>query len=177
MRILGIDPGKTTGLVIIEIEGTSWRLIERLDVPPYGEDNQWLLDLYTVLYPRLESVDVAVMEQMLSYRNATADEKMEAQGVIKFACAQVGCPLITYAPVTVRSTICCDGHADERSIRRTLRFLLNLPERTKPGEGWSAHQYDALAVALCHLVRTGVPLGCCEKGEANEEDSTNGGEE
>jgi Holliday junction resolvasome RuvABC endonuclease subunit len=81
--------------------------------------------------------------------------------VVKLAAYHMSNDLVTYAPATVRSVICRDGRADEKTIRETLKFLARAPQRAKRGQGWSKHQMDALAVALCHLSRQGMVIDRC----------------
>lgn len=165
--IVGIDPGKTTGLVVIEADENGWSLISRADIAP-DEDiergrNLWKLHDEIGTQITTYKADVVAMEELLAYRQATADEKVEAQAVVAMAAYRARVPLITYAPVTIRSTICRDGRADVQTITKTLRYLARLPKQSKRGEAWSAHQYDALAVALCHVARSGYVLDRCRE--------------
>lgn len=169
MRIVGIDPGKTTGMAIVDANSQGWRLVSRTDIPPAEAiRGVQLLQLYETLAAALSAADVCVMEEMLAYGKNSADEKVEAQAITKLAAAVVDTPLVTYAPATVRSVICRDGRADEKAIRDTLRFLARAPKTSKKGQGWGAgaHQYDALAVALCHMARIGMVLDRCEEAAA-----------
>lgn len=167
MRILGIDPGKTTGYAIIDADADGWTLVARGEWTPYGDcRGEQLCVLVSAMIDALHGADVAAMEELLAYRQATADEKVEAQAVAKMTCWERSVELVTYAPVTVRSVICRDGQADDKTIKQTLRFLARAPKTAKRGEGWSDHQYDALAVALCHLARSGMVLDRCVEAAA-----------
>ena len=162
MRIVGVDPGKTTGIAVIEADERGWHLCARYDRTPEGEmRGEQLANLRTGIGLEIRRADAVAMEEMLAYRQATADEKVEAQAVVKLTAWERRVPLVTYAPATVRSVICRDGRADVRTIRETLRFLVRAPKTSKKGQGWSHHQYDALAVALCHLARSGFVLDRC----------------
>ena len=162
MRIVGVDPGKTTGVALLDAIDDGWTLVGRWDVAPEGVTRgEQLYQLHGILTEMCRPGDVVVMEEMLAYRQATADEKVEAQAIVKLVAFERARDFVTYAPATIRSVICRDGRADERTIRETLRFLTRSPKTAKRGQGWSAHQYDALAVALCHLARTGMVLDRC----------------
>ena len=167
MRIVGVDPGKTTGLVVVQADDSGWCLLQRSDITP-GEQSERghdLWELHDAVGSAIteHSADVVIMEELLAYRQATADEKVEAQAAVIMAAYRLGAPLLTYAPVTVRATICRDGRADPQTITKTLRFLARLPKQSKRGEAWSAHQYDALAVALCHVARSNYVLDRCKE--------------
>lgn len=167
MRIVGIDPGKTTGIAVVEADEGGWHLVSRFDLAPEGiTRGMQLATLYCNLMDCLGHADSAVMEEMLAYKQATADEKVEAQAIVKLATFNSEVELNTYAPATVRSVICRDGRADKKTIRETLRFLARAPKTAKRGQGWSAHQYDALAVALCHMARLGMVLDQCREEAA-----------
>jgi Holliday junction resolvasome RuvABC endonuclease subunit len=165
MRIVGVDPGKTTGVAIVDVTEGGWTLHSRADLTPEGDSRgEQLANLHGRFTEGEFGGATYVMEEMLAYRQATADEKVEAQAVVKLAAYHMSNELVTYAPATVRSVICRDGRADERTIRETLKFLARAPQRAKKGEGWSNHQLDALAVALCHLARSGMVLDRCREG-------------
>jgi Holliday junction resolvasome RuvABC endonuclease subunit len=166
MRIVGIDPGKTVGVAVVDVTEGGWTLHSRADLTPEGDSRgEQLARLHHEFTDGEFGGATYVMEEMLAYRQATADEKVEAQAMVKLAAYHMSNDLVTYAPATVRSVICRDGRADERTIRETLRFLARAPKQAKRGQGWSAHQYDALAVALCHLARSGMVLDRCKEGE------------
>lgn len=166
MRIVGIDPGKTTGVAVVEADGDGWQLCARYDRQPKGDTRgEQLADLRRGLGLEMQRADAVAMEEMFAYRQATADEKVEAQAIVKLACWESGKELVTYAPATIRSVICRDGRADERTIRETLRYFARAPKTAKRGQGWSSHQYDALAVALCHMARSGYVLDRCREEE------------
>lgn len=167
MRIVGVDPGKTTGVAVLNVDNAGWTLISRYQVEPEGETRGEQLYL---LFERLTKEmaakgTVVAMEEMLAYRQNSADEKVESQAATRLAAYASKVELETYAPATVRSVVCRDGRADPRTIRETVRFLARTPKRSRKGEGWSPHQIDALAVALCHMERSGYVLDRCKEVE------------
>jgi len=176
VKILAVDPGITTGLALIEYHEArgSWTCLGRWDLRPDTEERRQALSvLFGELYETTHNdgsvepatVDVIVMEELLAYRKTSADEKVEAQAIVKLLSYDCGpIPLVTYAPATVRSAVCGTGRADEKGVRDTLRFLLRMPKRAKKGEALSPHQQDAVAVALCHL-RLGAGLQVLDRCE------------
>jgi Holliday junction resolvasome RuvABC endonuclease subunit len=150
--VLGIDPGVTTGLCILTCDGEDWHLERRWEY-------RWetVYDLYLHLQETVEALSdpVLAMELMLSYGANTADEKVEAQTIVKLLAQQRGHFLATYAPATVRSSVCGTGRSTPAQIKATMRHFLDLPKVSKRGEAFTVHQQDAAAVALCYLVCSG----------------------
>ena len=171
ITVLGVDPGVTTGLAILAWEpGSAWQCIRRWEIRPEAESRgRQLLELEEELRVGLQAAQAhgeatIAMEEMLSFRTHSADEKVEAQAVVKLLAARLGIELHTHAPATIRSVVCQQGRADDATIRNTIRFLLRMPKRARPGEALSPHQIDAVCVALCELVvgQGMVVLGQCE---------------
>lgn len=149
--ILGVDPGVTVGFALLQCDDDGWLLDERWEV-------RWsTLDyLYEQVQLRVDDLcDVVVMERMLAYKQASADEKVEAQAIVKLVAEQLDKPLYLYAPGTIRSAVVGTGKATPAQIKATMRFLLNLPKVSKRGEAFTVHQQDAVAAALCYLVVDG----------------------
>ena len=172
IAVLGVDPGVTTGLAILAWEpGKPWQCIRRWEVRPEAESRgRQLLALEEELRGGLLTAQAhgeatIAMEEMLSFRTHSADEKVEAQAVVKLLAARLGVELHTHAPATIRSVVCQQGRADDATIRNTIRFLLRMPKRARPGEALSPHQIDAVCVALCELVmgKGMTVLGQCEE--------------
>lgn len=158
--ILGVDPGETTGLAMIEwTPGGSWRLERRWEVP--GSSKAWddsLGELYHELRGIVGGVTAVAMEELLVSGIRSRKERPEAQGIIRLVAHLYRTPLNTYAPTTIRSCICGTGRADDAGVKATIRFLLGVP-RSKKGEAFTSHQVDAVAVALTELrIGQGLPL-------------------
>jgi len=172
LAILGVDPGVTTGLALLVWDpGTAWQCLRRWEIRPDEENRgRQLLALEEELRGALQAAQAhgeatIAMEEMLSFRTHSADEKVEAQAVVKLLAARLGIELHTHAPATIRSVVCQQGRADDSTIRNTVRFLLRLPKRARPGQALSPHQIDAVCVALCELVvgQGMTVLGQCEE--------------
>lgn len=151
MNILGVDPGVTTGFALLSSDGENWRLERRWEL-------RWktLGELYNeLLETGLDGVDEVAMELMLAYKQASADEKVEAQAIVKLLAEQSNKPLHLYAPGTIRSAVMGTGKATPAQIKATMRHMLGMGKTSKPGHAFTEHQQDAVAVALCHLVCSG----------------------
>ena len=154
--IVGVDPGKTTAVSVIEvnIKANRWKLRERAAYGPVT-DGASLAELLVRLRVKMRDQELPVakcaMEQLMAY-TTSAQEKAEAQGIVRLAAHYENVTMQTYSPTTVRAMVVGHGHAKESDIKVALRQHLGL-ERAKKGEGWQTHDYDALAVALCCAVQ------------------------
>jgi len=154
MRVLGVDAGMTTGLCIIEMDGPeSWRCTRRWQIEK-DEDRGHALG---ILYAELSDLfwdtvfDAVVMEYYQAYGQNTAEEKIEAQAIVRLSCYQHGLKLYTYPPVTIRSMTVGNSRAKEAQIKAQVKYYLGMEGRAAPGEALSNHQADAILAALCHL--------------------------
>ena len=65
MRIVGIDPGKTTGVAVIEADGDGWQLCARYDRQPTGDARgEQLADLRRGLGLEMQRADAVAMEEL-----------------------------------------------------------------------------------------------------------------
>lgn len=160
-RILGVDPGLiTTGYGIIDVvngepallEGgiirtpTTLPLEKRLSTIFYGIQELVLEFLPECLaleeiHTQIERPRVAVMMG-------------HARGVICLAAAVNQIPVSSYAPTQIKSALTGNGRASKEQIRRMIELRLKLKTTPEPLD-----VSDALAVALCHLSRSGRELG------------------
>lgn len=159
MRILGVDPGLTRcGLGVIEA-GAS-RRVAIVDVrvattpPEMGAPE------------RLAAIADAVAEVMGAHRPAAvALERVFAQhnvrtvmgtaqvsGVVMLAAQRRGIPVILYTPSEVKASVTGNGRASKAQVVEMVRRLLGPDVPTSPPDA-----ADALAIAICHAWRGGVP--------------------
>ena len=158
--VLGVDPGVTVGLCLLEAEDDEWRCLRRWQFRSSHHDRGHALDdLTNQLWDTLNehnTIEAVAMEAFKSYGKNSAAEKVEAEAIIKLFAHQARLPLCEYAPGTVRSVICGNGKASSASIGQTVRYLLRLPKVAKRGFALTEHQKDAFSVALTHLMRQGA---------------------
>jgi len=162
--IVGVDPGVTTGICVIEIWDGKWRLLKRMTVDDVRDGGGLCALATSVTWSLLNYVPAAMaMEQMMAYKTS-AQEKAEAQGVIRLAAYQRQIPMHTYAPTMIRTLVVGSGCAKASDIAKVTRELTGITH-AKKGEAFDKHQQDALAAALCCALKEGY-LNILEPQEA-----------
>jgi crossover junction endodeoxyribonuclease RuvC len=73
-----------------------------------------------------------------------------ARGVICLAAGVNQVPVFSYAPTHIKSSLTGNGRAGKEQVRRMVEMRLRLKTTPEPFD-----VSDALAAALCHLVRRG----------------------
>lgn len=157
MRILGVDPG-------IAIVGFGFVDKEVSQVIPvqYGcvqtdcstALQMRLLQVYEAIEQLLHKYkpDVMSVEKLFFNRNVTnALTVGQARGVIIFAAAKHGIPVMEYTPLQVKQAVVGYGRAEKKQVQKMVRLFLRLGEIPKPDD-----VADALAVAICHAHSSGL---------------------
>ncbi len=156
MRVLGIDPGLAiTGYAIVEAGSeprwASGRVLEAgvIRTAPEESVSKRLKTIYGEVLHLIEEFqpEVLAVERIFFNQNVTtALAVSEARGVVLLA----GHPLevASYTPLEVKRQICGYGRAKKPQVQAMVKRLLRLRELPKPDDA-----ADALAVALCHLLR------------------------
>ncbi|NQU05812.1 MAG: crossover junction endodeoxyribonuclease RuvC [Calditrichaeota bacterium] len=158
MIVVGIDPGlSATGYGIVErignritplgwgvIRSKSDQLPERLErihrkivaiLEEYSPDIVGIEDIYTGINPR------------------SGLRLGHARGVAVLAAAQGGFQVMEYPAATVKQSVAGNGRASKQQVKFMVGKLLGLKD-VKLAEDAA----DALAVALCCLIREKIPL-------------------
>jgi crossover junction endodeoxyribonuclease RuvC len=73
----------------------------------------------------------------------------QARGAVLAACGLAGLEASAYPPAEVKAAVCGYGRADKAQVQRMVGAMLAADLRTA-----SDHATDALAVAICHAVRS-----------------------
>ena len=159
MIILGIDPGsRRTGYGVIEARGNRFGLIDAGTVEaPRGAE---LPRRLRVIHEALVSIaadaapDVAAVEDVFNARNARSSLILgQARGAALLAAALRDIHVAEYAPREVKMALTGNGAATKEQVRFMVQRLLGL---AKPPA--STDTSDALAIALCHAMRSGSPV-------------------
>ncbi|MEN6356914.1 MAG: crossover junction endodeoxyribonuclease RuvC [Armatimonadota bacterium] len=151
MRILGIDPGTaTTGYGVVDKIGVNPKMVDygAIETSPKKADAERLLDIYNELNKIIDQYnpDVIVMERLFFAKNqTTAIAVGKACGVMQFAAAQRGIPVVEYTPPEVKQSVVGYGGAEKKQVQFMIQRILNLRETPKPDDA-----ADALALAVCH---------------------------
>jgi len=151
MIIMGIDPG---------VARIGWAVVEAGKNPPkavaYGcittkqsdAHEQRLLVTYKAfctLFSRYKPDCVSMEELFFSKNVKTAIHVGEGRGVLLLAAAMHKTLVTSYAPLTIKQTICGDGKAEKIQIQHMVKRILKLKEIPQPDDA-----ADALAIALTH---------------------------
>jgi crossover junction endodeoxyribonuclease RuvC len=157
---IGIDPGsRVTGYGIVETAGAGIRYRISGVIRVGGSD-----PMPVRLAAIKRGIDVvlsehrpaaAAVEDVFVSRNPRSALKLgQARGVVLLAAAEAGIPVFEYTPREVKSSVTGIGSAHKSQVAAMVVRLLG-PDREISCEDES----DALAVAFCHALRTGVPAG------------------
>ncbi len=151
MRILGLDPGTaTTGYGVVDKDGASPTLVAygTITTSPKKTAAERLMDIYEKLNDIIDQYqpDVLVMEELFFAKNqTTAIAVGKACGVMQFAAAQRGLPVVEYTPPEVKQAVVGYGNAEKKQVQYMIQRILGLQEVPKPDDA-----ADALALCVCH---------------------------
>lgn len=161
MIILGVDPGTaTTGYGLIRknggnVEALSWGLIETSKDVSLGKR---FVDIYSSISALIRNFkpDVVAMEKVFFASNAkTAISVGQSQGVMLYCFARNRVRVYEYSPAHIKKTITGLGRASKKDVQRHLRSFFGAKIRSpKNGKTHFDDAADALAVALCHAIRS-----------------------
>ena len=157
MRVLGVDPGLTRcGLGVVEGErGRPLRMVAVGVVrTPVGDDPQErLLTLQTEIDQWLadHEPDAVAVERVFAKANIKGIMgTAQASAVPMLAAARLGLPLALHTPTEVKAAVSGNGRADKAQVSAMITRILGLSVAPRPADAT-----DALALAICHLWRSG----------------------
>lgn len=152
-RVLGVDPGtRMLGWGVVEARGDSFVHVASGEVDArrgtFPERLRTVHEALTVLVKRHRPSVLAIEDIFFGVNAKTLIRIGEGRGVVLLVAAQGGLPVVDYPPALVRRSVLGHGGAHKPQVQRMVQVLLGLPEPPA-----SEHAADALAVALCHLIR------------------------
>jgi crossover junction endodeoxyribonuclease RuvC len=158
VRVLGVDPGLTRcGVGVVDGgPGRPPRLVEVIVVrtPPQSElpDRiRTVADAVEAMMDRHQPNTVAI-ERMFSQHNVrTVMGTAQVSGVVALAAARRGIPVAWHTPSEVKAAVSGNGRADKAQVTAMVTRLLGLADAPRPADA-----ADALALAICHLWRSGM---------------------
>ena len=163
MVIFGIDPGTaTTGYGVIQSVKSKSKL--GMELVDYGcivtfKEQTMPLRLYSI-QKELKSLlkqfkpDCVIVEQLFFGANSrTAMTVGQARGVVLSTAASYKIPVFEYQGLHVKHTLTGDGRADKKQIQKSVMKFLGKRKLKKPVNGYLDDAADALAVAICHVIR------------------------
>jgi len=151
MLILGIDPGSgTTGYGVVECcSGRLRPLTYGTIVPPRGMS---FLDRLPYIATAVETLvrtvapDGAAVEDLFHARNSRVALQLgHVRGAALVPILRARVPVRAYPPRLVKQAVTGSGAAEKEQVRRMVRLLLGIRDRSLPLDA-----SDALAVAICH---------------------------
>ena len=158
MNVLGIDPGTAaTGYGLIAVEGSRMRPLEHgvIETPSGSAPALRLAAIFSAVSDLIQRHDpgsVALEDLYVGGNPRTVLSVGQARGAVLTACGLAGIDAAGYSPAEVKTAVCGFGRADKQQVRRMVGALLG--EHTG---SLSDHASDALAVAVCHAVRSRLP--------------------
>ena len=157
-RVLGIDPGlAATGWAVLGPGPQRPCVIAcgTIHTTPADDGAARLVKIARGLRDAIgaHAPQVAAVEQALVARSARSALALgEARGVALLAAAEAGLPVHEYLPMHVKQAVTGYGHAEKGQVERMVARLV-----TQDGAPGSSHAADAIAIALCHIGRGGLP--------------------
>jgi crossover junction endodeoxyribonuclease RuvC len=157
LRILGVDPGLiTTGYGLIEIADARGEpaLLEGgvIRIPTKLPLEQRLSTIFFGIQELISEFNPSVLaiEEIYTHyeRPRVAVMMGHARGVICLAAAVNQIPVSSYAATHIKGSLTGNGRASKEQVRRMVQIRLKLKTTPEPLD-----VSDALAAALCHLVR------------------------
>jgi crossover junction endodeoxyribonuclease RuvC len=164
MIIFGVDPGTaTTGYGVIENKISNIK--NQISLIDYGcivtpKDQDMPLRLYSIqkqfrVLLRKYNPDCVIVEQLFFGINSrTAMTVGQARGVVLSTAASYRLPIFEYQGLHVKLMLTGSGKADKKQIQKSVMKHLGKRKLAKPLNGYLDDAADALAVAICHVIKT-----------------------
>src|SRR5262250_154621 len=157
MRVLGVDPGLTR-CGVGAVDGTPGRppSLVHADVirtPARADVAARLLALEEEIDTWLAEYrpDAVAVERVFSQHNVRTVMGTAQAGAVAIVCAaRRGLPVALHTPSEVKAAVTGSGRADKEQVTTMVTRLLRMPDAPRPADA-----ADALALAICHLWRSG----------------------
>lgn len=168
MIIFGVDPGTaTTGYGVIKSDSNKNK--NGFEFIEFGcittpKEQEMPLRLYSIQKElskllRQHKPDCVVVEQLFFGVNSrTAMTVGQARGVVLSTSAGYRIPVFEYQGLHVKNVLTGSGKSDKKEIQKSVMKYLNKRKLAKPfmvgvGKGYLDDAADALAVAICHVIK------------------------
>jgi crossover junction endodeoxyribonuclease RuvC len=155
MNLLGIDPGTaSTGYGVVSVDGSRLRAVDHgvVETPagmPLEQRLAAIFDRVAALLDAYRPQAAALEDLYVGANPRTVLSVGHARGAVLAACGRAGIPADGYPPAEVKVAVCGYGRADKAQVQRMVGALLGVDATEL-----SDHATDALAVAICHSVRS-----------------------
>lgn len=156
MLVLGIDPGTaTTGYGVIKTNGVkNPQLIDHglIETDKNGHPGSRLSIIYHETEKLLKKYNpnVVAIERIFFFINKkTVIRVSQAQGVLLLAAANLGIPVVEYAPGQIKLAVGGHGKADKKVMQNAIKCMFGV-EAEKNKKTHFDNAADAIAIAVCH---------------------------
>jgi crossover junction endodeoxyribonuclease RuvC len=158
MRIIGVDPGNAvTGFGVIE-RATHLRFICAGTIRSNGMKRGPLR--LALLYKELLTIVKEYAPHTMSLERSFVATNVqsaftlgEARAIAMLVAAHRDLELFEYSPTDVKLSIAGYGRADKHQVKQMVRRTLTIDAATEIADDAG----DALAIALCHILRSRIP--------------------
>lgn len=157
MRVLGVDPGLTRcGLGVVEgLPGRQLRMVAVgvVRTPTDDEPQERLLSVQTEIDRWIVdwAPDAIAVERVFAKANIKGIMgTAQSSAIPMLAAARLGLPLGLHTPSEIKAAVTGNGRADKGQVTHMVTRILRLAEAPRPADA-----ADALALAICHLWRSG----------------------
>lgn len=155
MVVLGVDPGlERTGYAFISVVARKWQLLDAGIVRT--QSGQQFPERLKTIYDGLSSLievhqpnELAVENLFYSQNPRAAIEMGHVRGVVILTAVLHAIPVIEYAARVIKKAVVGHGNASKQQVQKMVKELLHLEQLPKPYD-----MADAIAIALCHILRT-----------------------
>ena len=156
-RVLGVDPGSVrTGYGVVEKDGNRLRHVDNGVIVLSSKSSiaSRLQEIFIELTAVIDRYrpNVAVFETLFFAKNAQSALKLgHARGAAMLAAGLRELDIAEYSPAEVKRAVATSGRADKEQVAQMVKLILGLPEVAQEDAS------DALAGAICHCHRRGMP--------------------
>ncbi len=153
--ILGVDPGlRVTGWGIVGVQDSALfspacGAIATIAKHPTEQRLHHIYQELCEVIARWRPAVVAVEDPFVGENVRSAFAVGEARAIALLAAAQAGLAATAYAPAAVKLAVTGYGRSDKAQVQELVRVQLGMVEPPEPEDA-----SDALAVALCHHMKT-----------------------
>jgi len=157
-RVIGIDPGyDRIGIAILEGDRVKQELLySECFVTNRTDDFParlfFILNHLETIFETYTPTTCALETLFFSRNQKTALRVAEVRGGLLYTAKKHACVIVEIPPVQIKQAITGYGKGDKKSIAQMLQTLLSLSPAKRLDD-----EYDAMAIALCCLVRQGYP--------------------
>ncbi len=154
--ILGIDPGsRNTGYSILTEENGKLvalrcDVLSMADMDDHSDRLQYIFEKISEIVRSFNPTSCAVETPVYGVDPQAMLKLGRAQAAAILAITNNKIPVAEYYPKEVKKSITGNGNASKEQVAYMLRKMVSLPD-----EKLSKDATDALAVAWCHLMKTG----------------------